>query len=72
MEYTIVGEFDSAKVVKEVNKLLGDGWELYGPFVIDVGSGDQCSVYFQPMIKRSLPPTGDRGGASEEEQRWRR
>ena len=44
-EYKIVAESTNLKMSDDINKLLKDGWELYGfPSIVD-------GIYFQTLVK---------------------
>lgn len=50
VEYCVVAELDPRKQSIEVNKFLGEGYELYG-FPVSYPSGEIC-VFTQVMVKR--------------------
>jgi hypothetical protein len=58
MKYAIISNSEPDEVAKEVNRYLGDGWELHGhlsviPFDVpsDKGTRYHYSVYTQAMVK---------------------
>lgn len=68
VEYRIISKTNSPDVANEVNRLLAEGWELYGHIVPD------ARFWIQPMVRRhdARPPAdpvvpltkaGDRAGA---------
>lgn len=54
MEYIIVEGLNRSKLIKEVNKMIQQGWELQGGIDVAVSSG--CTGYFQAMTKEENNP----------------
>lgn len=55
LQYTVVAISKKEDFVREVNKLLADGWEPHGSlsFFREAGTG-MTAQYVQPMVKREL------------------
>ena len=54
MKYQLLAEGTNLKLTKDVNKLLKDGWELYGyPFIQD-------GLFFQAVIKLTVASKKDK------------
>lgn len=50
VEYTIVSHENPDDVAGEVNRLLGEHWELHGD--LKVTSSQEANIYAQAMVKR--------------------
>ena len=57
IEYTVVSEHDEDELVKAVNKLLDDGWELYGGVSCALSETDDVRyTMFTQAMTRLLSP----------------
>ena len=50
--YTVVNNINLATFEAKIQKLLSEGWELYGDLVISKNEYYECDEYFQAMVAK--------------------